>query len=294
MLKISIASPARLTAVLMAACLITTAHAQTPPASHSSPAQPKAPASQTPSRSTANDELLARAAKLYDSSAKAGLNSFTCAVHPEWRTLILSANKGAAVDEGDPRIALLKLVKIALHGQMKGSSTLDWNLPPNPAKPFDEDTANMLEDMHSATNQSLVGFMQFWAPFVDGSVLPASSEGLEITRTETGHRIHAHEGDTSLTELLDNNLVLQHFDVVTGGMTVNFAPTYKPTSKGLLVDAFQAHIQPPGVPPEKAKEMHVEIEYQTLDGFPIPARINMSVVNTSTFNFVLDGCTVNQ
>jgi hypothetical protein len=82
--------------------------------------------------------------------------------------------------------------------------------------------------------------------------------------------------------------------VQTGGSIVNFSPSYKSTEKGLMVNAFHAHIQPPGTAPEQAEEMNVQIEYQTIDGFPIPAKINITVINSGTFNFVLDGCTVNR
>jgi hypothetical protein len=40
--------------------------------------------------------------------------------------------------------------------------------------------------------------------------------------------------------------------------------------------------------------MNVAIDYQTIKGFPIPSILKMDVVNTGTFNFQLDGCTVNE
>ena len=293
--RISSASTARLTAALFAFSLVAAAaagHAQSPPAAN--PSASSQSASQAASKPSPNDELLAKATKLYYSTTKAGLNSFTCEVHPDWREIMLSTQPGSTVAADDPRVSLFKSVKITLHGQLKGGSSLDWNPAPNPEHPPDEDSTKMLDSMHKGTNQILLGFMQFWTPFVDGSVIPADSAGLEIAKTEKGHRIHGDVSGTSFTELLDDSLILQHFDVVTGGAIVNFAPSYKPTDKGLLVNAFLAHIQPPGVPPDQAQEMHVEIEYQTLRGFLIPAKINMDVVKSGTFNFVLDGCTVNQ
>jgi hypothetical protein len=241
-----------------------------------------------------NDELLARATKLYYSTAKAGLNSFSCQVHPDWGTLFVSGNKGAPVDPADPRILLLKSVKITLNGKLKGGSTLDWKPAANPDKPLDADSTSMLESMHSATEQTLQGFMQFWTPFMDGSVIPGDAEGLDLTKTAAGHKIHADTNGTSLTEVLDDSLILKEFDVTTNGMVVNFSPSYKPTAQGLLVNAFHAHIQPPGVQPDQAQEMNVAIDYQTIKGFPIPSILKMDVVNTGTFNFQLDGCTVNE
>jgi hypothetical protein len=40
--------------------------------------------------------------------------------------------------------------------------------------------------------------------------------------------------------------------------------------------------------------MHVAIEYQNIDGFPIPARLKMEALNQGVLNFTLDGCAVNK
>jgi hypothetical protein len=294
MLKVWSAPEARLSAGFLAFCLMAAAVATQAQNSQASPSASEHPASQAATKPNPDHELLAKASSLYYSTARAGLNSFSCEVHPDWRGIILSTQAGSAVAADDPRVVLLKSVKITLHGNPKGGSTIDWNPAPNPEKPLDEDSTKMLNAMRDGTNQILKGFLQAWAPFVDGSVIPADSEGLEITHTEKGHTIHGDVSGTSFTELLDDSLILQHFDVVSGGAIVNFVPTYKPTEKGLLISSFHAHIQPPGVQPDQAQEMNVEIDYQTLHGFPIPAKILVAIANTGTFNFTFDGCTVNQ
>ena len=270
MRKIAFTSSARLSAALLTLCLIFSAHAQNQPAPKPNP----------------NDEILARAGNLYYSTEKTGLDSFVCAIHPDWNALFLSADK--SVTASDPRIVLLNSVKITLHGRLKGTPSLDWN----PPAVQDKNSIKLLDDMHQATEQTLMGFMQFWTPFVDGSAVPASSEGLEMTRTEQRFKLHAITGDTDVTEELDNRLLLKHFNVVMSMATVNFVPAYKSTDKGLLVNSFVANIQPAGSPPEKAQEMHVAIDYQTVDGFPLPARLNMNVINSGEFDFSFDGCTV--
>ena len=290
MRKFAVASLVRLMAALSGFCLMATvvaSHAQNLPAS------PFA-ATRSALGTISDDELLARAGKLYYSATRAGLDSFVCEVHPDWHAMFVSANKSQTIGEDDPSIVLLKTVKVILHGRLKGGSTVDWTPAAKPAAPIAADSARMLENMRGGTNQTLQGFMQFWAPFVDGSTIPGNAQGLQITRTEDGHRIHADLSGTSLTESLDGSLILRRFDVVAGGMTAHFAPSFKPTDKGLLVDAFHAQIEPPGVQPGQAQVMNVEIEYQTVSSFPIPARINMEVVNVGNFNFVLDGCSVNQ
>jgi hypothetical protein len=275
-------------AIFLVCLSATAAHAQSPPANPAAPDQAQAVAKPSP-----NDELLARAGKLYYSTAKTGLDAFDCAVYPGWHALFVSASKGVEIAEDDPRIVLLKSVNITMHGRLKGGTTLDWNPVSNPDKPLDQDSTTLLENMHNATAQTLQGFMQFWTPFVDGSAVPANSEGMEVTKTDSGYKFHAVTKDTTVTEVMDNQLTLTHFDVIMNQATVNFEPAYKSTDKGLLVNGFKARILAAGDPPEKAQEMLVEIEYQSIQGFPIPAKLNMSVVDTGIFNFVFDGCAVN-
>jgi hypothetical protein len=198
------------------------------------------------------------------------------------------------VAEDDARILLLQSVKINLHAQLQGGSTLEWTPDASTSQPLDEDSTTLLKKMHEVTEQTLEGFLQFWTPFVDGSVVPASADGLTITHTGSVNTIHAQDSDTALTETFSNDMMLEHFDVDMNGISIKFQPAYKPTGQGLLVKSFQAHVQPAGVPPEQAQEMHVDIEYQTLEGFPIPSRLNMEMTNTGNFNFVLDGCTVSR
>ena len=291
MLKPSLCLQTRRLAAILAVCLCAAgpAYPQDP--------SPAAKPAQTPAQpdAKANDAFLAKAATLYYSPAKAGLNAFNCDVHPDWRALFLSANKGSAVAADDPRIVLLQTVNITLHGRLKGGSAIDWNPPPvDPAKPLDQDSSALIDNMQKATDQTLQGFMQFWTPFVDGSAVPASSDGLVITQNEKGeHTLRADQAGTSVTEVMDVNNVLTHFNVVMSGATVNFSPSYKHTEKGLLVSGFLANILPAGTPADQAQEMHVGIDYQTMDGFYIPSRLNMEVVGTGIFNFTMDGCKVN-
>jgi hypothetical protein len=280
------ASPTRLLFALAAIALATSA------ALAQSPAPPAASQSVQPA-SPAENEWLAKTAKLYYSSAKAGLTGFDCTVHPDWRTLYVSSNKRQATPDDDTLLALLSTVNITLHARMKGGSTIEWVVAPTPDKPLDENSTAVLDAMHQSVEQTLEGFLQFWGPFIEGSVVPNSSEGLEITHTPTVHTIHAKQGTTELTEIFSNNLVLEHFNVTLNGTSIKFSPAYKPTEQGLLVNAFVAHILPPGTPPAQAQEMKIAVDYQPLNGLIIPGHLNMEVVGTGVFNFAFDACSTN-
>jgi hypothetical protein len=285
------ASPARLLVALVAICLAASAaRAQNPDASQASAlAAPQL--AQPGANLIADNEWLAKAGKLYYSSAKAGLTGFDCSIHPDWRTVFVSANKGETVAEDDPRIVLLKTVKITLHARMKGGSTVDWVAASNPDQPPDKSSADLLDGMHQAVQQVLEGFMQFWTPFINGSAVPDSAVGLEITHTPTVHTIHAKQGDTEVTEIISGDLVLEQFNVNMSAASIKFSPTFKPTPQGLLVNGFVAHILSAGA--AQSQEMTVGIEYQTVDGLTIPGQVNVNVVGTGIFNFTFDGCTTN-
>ena len=256
------------------------------------PASSGAPSAtgRTAADAKAPGDLLAKTAKLYYSTRTAGLDGFDCDVHPDWPTLFSTANKAAGVDENDPNLALLKSVKIAVHAHMAGGSTMDWKPPANPEKPLDADATAMLDQLHRATEQTLQGFLQFWTPFVDGSVVPQNSDGLNFTRTATDWTLHGEQNGTEVTEIFSNDSVLQHFNVVTGGVSIKFAPSYQSTEKGLLVNRFDAHIEPVGQASAPAQEMHVEVSYATVDGVPIPSKLKVEVSGTGTFNMAMDGC----
>ena len=290
--KIALVLPALGLSAFLAVCLTVAVHAQnTPPSPAAAQAQP-APPTKATTAPNPDDQWLAGVAKHYYSAAKDGLDAFDCAVHPDWDTLFVSAQESSTA-ANDPRVALLNTVKIALHGRMKGGSTLDWIPVSNPDKPLDADSVHMLEHMREATEETLEGFMQFWTPFVDGSIVPGSSVGLEITHSATGHTVHGVQKGAEVTEVFDNGEILQQYHVKMSGTLISFVPAYQPTGKGLLVNHFLVHIQPAGAPAEQTQEMRLAIEYQTVGGFPIPARLSMEVVNTGTFNFRLDSCVAN-
>jgi hypothetical protein len=240
-----------------------------------------------------DDEMLARAAKLYYSTKSAGLNGFDCAVHPDWRTLIQSSVKTATVSDSDPNVLMLKKVAMTLHARLNGQSKLDWTLPPDAARPADRATAGLLEQMHNGTEQTIEGFMQFWTPFVDGSMVPARAHGIEVVPADGRITIRIKQRDANVTEFFSKDMILQRVSLITGASAVDLSPSYDSTDRGLLVSRFVARIRKNGASSEKAQEMHVEIYYQQVGGFPLPSRLNVEVVGTGVFNFEMDGCRVN-
>jgi len=279
-------STPRLLAAFFALCFASTA------SSAQNPAPAPAAASQS-AQPNPDNEWLAKTSKLYYSSARAGLTAFDCSIHPNWRTLVSSVVAGATVPDDDPRIALLNAVRITVHARMKGGSTIEWVAESNPDKPLDQTSTDLLDGMHKSVEQTLEGFLQFWGPFMEATVVPDSTAGLEITHTPTVHTIHARQAGTELTEVFSSDLVLQQFNVNMSSASIKFSPTYKPTPQGLLVNAFEAHILPEGAPPAQEQVMKVGIEYQPIGTLIVPGKLHMEVVGTGIFDYTFEGCTTN-
>jgi hypothetical protein len=276
MLKLRRARIARAVGAALAVCLAAAAHAQTSTAEQSG--------------SAADDALLAKAATMYYSTAKAGLSGFDCAVHPDWHTLLASADPGTAVSNSDSRVTLLNGVAITLHARLDGRSTLDWT--PAAGSATDADSTAVLTQGHQNTDLTLLGFLRMWTPVVDGSLVPANSSGFDVTREPSTFTLHKASNGSEMTEVFSNDLLIEEFDVIAGGISIKVEPTYKATAQGLLVERFVAHVQQMGNPPGPVQEMSAGVEYQTIAGFPIPRQLNYKEGGTTIFNMSLDGCTV--
>jgi hypothetical protein len=287
-------SSIRAGAFVMLLMAMTIAAAQSPAAN---PAQTPAPATRPqtatgPQAGPVNpeNEWLAKTSKLYFSSAKAGLAGFNCEVHPDWHALFVSANKGAEAPGSEAYLTQLKKVKVRMHARMQGGSTIEWVADASDGSAPSGDVNAVIDNMHQTVQQILEGFLQFWSPFMEVTVVPPKAEGLEISHGPTSHTIHAKQGTTELTEIFNNNLVLEHFNVTLAGTSIKLAPTFEPTPQGLLVKAFSTEIVPAGATPEQTQKMQVRVEYQTVNNQTIPGQLNMEIVGTGNFNFAFDGC----
>ena len=243
---------------------------------------------QSPTPASLHDTLLAKATNLYYSTARAGLRSFDCQVHPDWARMMKSARKGDALPDDDPRLPLLNTVTITLHADLKGSSSLDWLLPAHPLKPIDETQAAMLNQVHNGIEQSLGGVLKMWAPLVNGSVAESlGEESADISQDANGYTLRSKDRNESVTEVFDRELVLKEFDV-EGAATSNvkLKPVYQTTPQGLLPASFAAETREPGEPAQgSAQQMEVSLEYQPVSGLQIPSRITLAMPNIVEMDF---------
>lgn len=259
------------------------------------PAQTAAPNPSQPSTSDTaqknpDSEWLAKTSKVYFSSAKAGLAGFNCDVHPDWKALFASANKNGSAPADDAYLEQLKKVQVKMHARMLGGSTIEWVASSPDGQSASGNSDATIETLHQTVQQILEGFMQFWSPFMEVAVVPQKTEGLEIVHTPTSHTIHAKQGTTELTEIFNNDLVLEHFNVQLAGTSIKLEPSFEPTPQGLRVKTFAAEILPAGAAPAQTQKMLAHVDYQTVNNQVIPGQLSIDVSGTGNFNFTFDGC----
>lgn len=274
-------------ALIAVSCLL--AHTQNLPAAAQPPAAPSQPAA----AASLNDALLARATSLYSSTAKMGLHSFDCQVHPDWSKIMTSSRNGVPLPANDPRLPLLSAVKINLHARLAGASTLDWQ--PAKEKPVDDAAAATLDKAHRGIEQTLLGVLKLWVPLADGSIAESlGEEDAEIDQPESGYTLRSKDKQHSLTEEFDSNLILKRSIATDSGSTVDIAPSFQPTDQGLLVSGFTAQIRPSSSPAQNSQQMRVAIEYQSIAGAQVPSYLSVEVPAIVEMDFNLDGCAVNK
>ena len=249
----------------------------------------------TPSSGPQNPEndWLAKTAKVYFSSSKAGLTGFDCDVHPDWRALFVATTKGKEVAASDAYLAQLNNVKVKMHARMQGGSTVEWLENSSDGHPPSNDMSATIDNLHQTVQQMLEGFMQFWSPFMEVAVVPQKADGLEITHAATVHTIYTKQGTTELTEIFNKDLVLEHFNLMLAGTSIKLSPTFEPTPQGMLVRTFAAEIVPAGSTPQQMQKTMVRVDYQTVNSQTIPGQLNMEISGTGNFNFAFDGCSTN-
>jgi len=263
-------------------------HPQQPPAAGSLPQA---------SPASLHDTLLAKATTLYYSTARVGLRNFDCQVHVDWARMMKSARKGAALPDNDPRLALLNTVAITLRADLKGDSSLDWNLPEHPLKPVDESQTAMLNQVHHGVEQTLGGLLKtIWSPLVNGSIAETlGEESANITEDANGYTLRTKDPQESITEVFDRGLVMKRFVVESSTLSnMDLKPVFQATPQGLLPAHMAADIRNPGTPAQgPAQPMDADMEYQVVTGIQIPSRITIVMPDVVEMDFKLDGCAVN-
>jgi hypothetical protein len=225
--------------------------------------------------------------RLYYTPTTAGLRSFSCDARLDWHGVLERAAAGKTIAADDPRVVYLNQVKISFTASLDGKSKIDWVSPDGT---FPGDPA-ALDKMKNGMQGMLHGFFQFWAPNINGTMLPGPKDEFSLEPDNGGYRISVNQGQTSVVEMLDQDFKFKEFNVKTPTMVGDFLLTFAQGPSGFQIVGADGNVSTNGSIPA-----HVifRLDYQPVTGFQIPKNVTMEVVNVVRVDYIFDNCKTSQ
>ncbi len=221
--------------------------------------------------------------RLYYTPTTAGLSSFSCDARLDWHGILVRAAAGTTIPADAPAVVYLNKVKISFTATMDGKSTIDWT-PPEGAFPGE---TSSYDQMKGGVQQMLQGFFQFWAPNINGTLLPSPNDDFRLETESAGYRIYISDPQNSVVEVLDRDRVFKELHVKTPSMTGDFALTFTPSPEGLRITGADGNVSQNGGGPAHIK---FGLDYQPAGSFQVPRNVSMEVVNVGRFDYVFENC----
>ena len=221
---------------------------------------------------------------LYYTPTTAGLRSFSCDARLQWHDILERSSGGKTIPADAPAVVYLDKVKISFTATMDGQAKIDW-IPPEGEFPGDATGYNQIK---GGVQQMLQGFFQFWAPNINGTLLPSPNDDFHLVTESTGYRIYVSDAQNSVEEVVDHDHVFKELHVKTPSMTGDFALTFSPSPEGLKITGADGNVSQGGGAP-----VHIRfgLDYQPVGGFQVPHNVSMEVVNVGRFDYIFDNCT---
>jgi hypothetical protein len=231
-------------------------------------------------------DRMALARGLYYTPTTAGLHSFQCAVHTDWKDLLQRVGQ-QDVAADNPFLAYLNATRLSAYDQLNGAGSLTWT---NDA-PVPESKDEAVSRMRSGMIQMFQGFFQSWNAYMDGSMVPLVDKTVMVRNDGDGVELHVTSKDADLTEHFDRNMLLTTVHVATTQMEVTAYPAYTDSPDGRLITSVRSLLhQPPAAP---ALEVTFDLTYAKVGSYMLPATLHYGVKNVAQFHFTLSGCVIN-
>jgi hypothetical protein len=231
-------------------------------------------------------ERMALARALYYTPTTAGLHSFQCAVHTDWKDLLQRVGQ-QDVAADNPFLTYLNATRLSAYDDLHGSGSLTWTN--DATMPDGKDEA--IGRMRSGMMQMFQGFFQSWNAYMDGSMVPLVDKTVMVSNAGDGVDLHAASKDVDMTEHYDRNMLLTTVHVVMPQVDITAYPTYADSPDGRLVTSVRSLLhQPPTAP---ALEVTFDLTYARVGSYMLPSTLRYGVKNVAQFYFTLSGCVIN-
>jgi hypothetical protein len=232
----------------------------------------------------AQTELLTTARARYYNLSLLGVNSFSCNVDVDWDSIFTQINR-SALPPDSPLMVYLAKSRLGVKETVASGAAVTWA---NTGTPPDSVAASAGQ-LRGAIKQMLEGYFEAWTPSINGRLFSKDVTG--VTATATGYLITDTNPDKSSDTLtFDKAMLLSHVSNISAEQTSEYDMKYLKTPQGWLLSALDGDTRQ--LPSGPATHVTTQSEYQTVEGFQLPAAISLTVKNVATFKLKLSGCTV--
>ncbi len=151
------------------------------------------------------------------------------------------------------------------HGRAAGFLHFD-GAPPN------DEAAARIRTASADVQRTFTGVLQELSSFLFGSPLPPDAD-YHLEAQGDRFRITFGSDEVRIVETMNKDRALEEMIVATQRSTVSVRPQFKRGEKGFLPVVIDSSVAAAGT--DKV-ELHVEIAYQTHDGFELPQTVKVS------------------
>jgi len=216
----------------------------------------------------ADDKQIITAARgAYYNLDKHAFAQLQCEVTPNWNIALRNLMKKDP-EAAKSRLKLLQRFKFAVALGAEGSAKVTHN----DIKPPNAQQAQAYQKIYGGVVQMLVGFFDTWNLFVRNSPLPAVDSEYKLKNHDGRWQLTYKEGTAEIYTDFDKNYAIHELKVSAQDFVSSIHPQFARTGDGLLFNSYQADYR------SKAgdlTQLQARIDYQTVDGFRVPARMEM-------------------
>lgn len=220
-----------------------------------------------PSQPVDKMATLKKARQAYYSLKEEGFAQFQCAMEPNWEALLADQRK-ADPESIDRAVAKLKLIHFVVTVGSDGAAKVVHSEVPAD----NEQMAKGLAQIYGGMEQMASGFFQTWSVFVVNPPLP--DLGTEFTLlSDADYSLTYKDGLTDVSTLMSKEYAVTTLKVTSAEFVSVIRPRFSKTSKGYLLNAYDADYE--GTGGKDKTELHVAIEHQMIGGLQVPKNLNL-------------------
>jgi hypothetical protein len=236
---------------------------------------------QSSSSGSSDEALLDKTRNLYDAPFKRNLISFDCAVQFDWKEHFLEFTK---VIPPDALQTAERLQSVQHRIFVDRSGAVVSSVPKRP----DFSDAPKAAQLERVFDGMVSGGVSAWLPSSMGEILPVAPTKYAFERIDSGYRLTMNGAGVAATLLLNPDLRVTS-GVVQLPQPMRFITDFASGPSGYVLQSVKTGSTSD---PTAAGEAGFAYTYQSVQGFQLPALVNVTPSTTEPWHYELSDCKV--